>query len=77
VFVLKIRNDDLEEAGKLYQMVSGLFLHKRKTIYNNLSQYLKDPAKAKETLEKAQIKANLRPQDISLDGYLKLLRSLY
>ena len=77
VFVLKIKNDDLEEAGKLYQMVSGLFLHKRKTIYNNLSQYLKDPTKAKETLEKAQIKANLRPQDISLDGYLKLLRSLY
>jgi 16S rRNA A1518/A1519 N6-dimethyltransferase RsmA/KsgA/DIM1 with predicted DNA glycosylase/AP lyase activity len=58
-------------------MVSGLFLHKRKTIYNNLSQHLKDPAKAKEMLEKAQIKANLRPQDISLDGYLKLLRSLY
>jgi 16S rRNA A1518/A1519 N6-dimethyltransferase RsmA/KsgA/DIM1 with predicted DNA glycosylase/AP lyase activity len=58
-------------------MVSGLFLHKRKTIYNNLAQYLKDPTKAKETLEKAQIKANLRPQDISLDGYLKLLRSLY
>ena len=77
VFVLKIKNDDLEEAGKLYQMVSGLFLHKRKTIYNNLSQHLKDPVKAKETLEKAQIKANLRPQDISLDGYLKLLRSLY
>ena len=30
-----------------------------------------------EALEKAGIKANLRPQDISLDGYLKLLRSLY
>lgn len=77
VFVLKIKNDNIEEASKLYKLVSALFLHKRKTIYNNLSQHLKDNAKAKETLEKAGIKANLRPQDVSLDGYLKLLRSLY
>lgn len=77
VFVLKIKNDDIEEADKLYQMVSGLFLHKRKTIYNNLSQHLKDPEKAKKALDDAGIKANLRPQDVSLEGYLKLLRSMY
>ena len=76
VFVLKIKNDNLEEANKLYSLASALFLHKRKTIYNNLTQHLKDSAKAKEVLEKAQIKPNLRPQEISLEGYLSLLKAI-
>ena len=44
--------------------------------YNNLTQHLKDSAKAKEVLEKAKITPNLRPQEISLEGYLSLLKAI-
>ena len=74
VFVLKTKEDrDIEAANKLYALSSALFLHKRKTVLNNLAGYLKDAEKAKEALNKANIAPNKRPQEITLASYLALL----
>lgn len=77
VFVLKAKeNVDMEIANKLYALANSLFLHKRKTILNNLTNYLKDADKAKEALEKANIQPNKRPQELKLEAYLALLNAL-
>lgn len=76
VFVLDIINDNIKEAEDLYALCSAMFLHKRKTILNNLGSYLKDTEKAKEVLAKAKIPENKRPQEVTLDMYLALLKSL-
>lgn len=76
VFVLDVLNDNVAEANELYSMVSAMFLHKRKTILNNLGSYLKDNEKAKTLLVKAKIPENKRPQEINLEQYLSLLAAL-
>ena len=76
VFVLDIINNNAKEAEELYSLCNAMFLHKRKTILNNLGSYLKDNEKAKEVLAKAKIPENKRPQEMSLDMYLSLLKCL-
>lgn len=71
------KNADMKVASNLYSLVSALFLHRRKTISNNLSSYLKDSEKAKEILQAVGIKENRRPEEISLEEYLSLLSRLF
>lgn len=74
VFVLKAKEgSNIETANRLYVLTSAMFLHKRKTILNNLTSYLKDAEKAKRALEEANIAPNKRPQEITLGSYLTLL----
>ena len=73
VFVCDFRNDDLETASELYRLTSAMFLHRRKTILNNLSMALKDPEKAKKVLAAAKIDERKRPQNLTLQDYLTLL----
>lgn len=77
VFVLKTKEGrDIETANRLYSLASALFLHKRKTVLNNLTGYLKDSEKAKTILETAKITPNKRPQELKLESYLALLEAL-
>ncbi len=78
VFSLDFYEDknDLEKANKLYSLINALFLHRRKTIYNNLSTFIKDSDKAKDILAKANILPNKRPEELSLDDYLRLLDNI-
>lgn len=74
VFSLSFKNEaDKETAQALYSLVSALFLHRRKTIYNNLSSYLKDEESAKTILNACSIAPNKRPEEIGLTDYLTLL----
>ncbi len=76
VFTLSFKKGSSPEIAKeLYNLTSALFLHRRKTILNNLSSYLKDEAKAKEILLKANIEPRKRPEEIDLNGYLSILAS--
>lgn len=68
---------DLEKGKKLYSFVSAIFLHRRKTILNNLGGYLNDSKKASLLLAKAGIDERKRPEDLSLLDYQKLLSQLY
>ena len=66
------RNADLETATKVYKFAKSLFLNRRKTIYNNLKNYLSSADKANEILNKLGIPQNLRPENISPEIYLKM-----
>ena len=63
---------DLSKAKEVYLFAKSLFLNRRKTIYNNLQNYLKNKEIAGILLEKCQINSNSRPEDISPKQYLKL-----
>ena len=76
VFSLDFNDNDIEAASTLYSLLNGVFLHRRKTILNNLSGYLKDADKAKELLNKSSIPFTKRPEEISLEEYLCLLKLL-
>lgn len=67
----------LDTAKALYSVTSSLFLHRRKTIYNNLLSFTKSPAKAKDVLDKSEVNPLDRPEDISLAQYLSMVHQLY
>jgi 16S rRNA (adenine1518-N6/adenine1519-N6)-dimethyltransferase len=61
------------EERKFVAIVKSAFAYRRKTILNSLSMSLKLPRNETEILlKKAGIDPGVRPQDISLEGYLKL-----
>jgi 16S rRNA (adenine1518-N6/adenine1519-N6)-dimethyltransferase len=68
---------DIEKAGKIYALASTLFLHRRKTILNNLASMLGDSKKASVLLAKANIDEKKRPEDLTLQDYENLLSQLY
>ena len=73
VFTIEF-NDNInwEQANKVYLLAKQLFLNRRKTIYNNLSQYLGNKDKANEVLNKCGIPANYRPEQISPNKFLEI-----
>lgn len=78
VFTLTFnKNASHEVAVSLYRFLNALFLHRRKTILNNLSSFLADEEKAKSALLEAGIQENKRPEEIDLKGYLSLLSILH
>lgn len=77
VFLLRFNPDvSLKEADELYRFVSQLFLHRRKTILNNLSTVTKDNGKAKEALLLAGIDPKRRPEELTLEEFRKLCSQL-
>ena len=77
VFRINIREDaDLKTATNVYKFTKSLFLNRRKTIYNNLKNYLSNGDKALKVLEELKIAQNLRPENISPELYLKMYQSI-
>ena len=65
-------NKDLKTVKEVYKLAKSLFLNRRKTIYNNLKNYLSSGDKALEILNKLGVAQNLRPENISPEIYLKM-----
>ena len=65
-------NKDLKTAKEVYKLAKSLFLNRRKTIYNNLKNYLSSGEKAQIILDKLGVAQNLRPENISPEIYLKM-----
>ena len=57
-------------AIEVYKMCKSLFLNRRKTIYNNLKNYVKNIDLINEVLTKLNIDINRRPETISPNEYL-------
>ena len=75
VFEINIEHQcDLEEAKEVYQFAKSLFLNRRKTISNNLTNLVKDRDVANSILEKSGIKITARPEEIKPMEYLNLYR---
>ena len=62
----------LEIAKSVYKFSKALFLNRRKTIYNNLKNYIGSGEKALEILNKLGLDQNLRPENIKPEIYLKM-----
>lgn len=60
----------------LYETMNALFRHRRKTIANNLTEFIGSRSNALEILEKAGIIATKRPEELTIDDYLSLSRIL-
>ncbi len=65
-------NVDKKEVIDIYKFCKPLFINRRKTILNNLSNLLKDKEKAKLILKECDIKENKRPEEIVIQDYVKL-----
>ena len=75
VFEINIeRKCELKEAKEVYQFAKSMFLNRRKTIHNNLQNYLKSKNLSLDLLNQCGIKTTDRPEDISPLDYLKLYR---
>lgn len=66
------RND----AIGAFKVAKQLFLNRRKTILNNLSNYLKDKEKANKLLEELRIDPLLRPEQLAPTVYLSIWKYL-
>ena len=77
VFYIDIKNNNIrKEAIKTYNLAKQLFLNRRKTIYNNLQQYLGDKDKASILLEKLGTSPLKRPEELSPNFYYSLMKML-
>ena len=65
---------DNREAINVYLFSKNMFLNRRKTILNNLLNFIKDKEKAIQILSECEIEVNLRPEDISPKQFLQLYR---
>ena len=64
------------ENAQLFKLIKQLFLLRRKNILNNLTNVTRDKEKAKNLLEKLDIDVNKRPEELSIEFYINLLKLL-
>ena len=74
--ITMLDNKDLNTAKEVYKFSKAMFLNRRKTIYNNLKNYLSNGDKALGILNELGIAQNLRPENISPEIYLKMYLSI-
>ena len=72
VFEINIAKEINQEIIDAYKLAKSLFLNRRKTIYNNLSFFVKDKGLTKDLLSKVSIDPQLRPEQIKPEKYLEL-----
>ena len=66
------------EFNKIFVSVTkASFALRRKTILNNLTTYFKNKEKALDILSKAGIDTLTRPEQMSLNDYLNLAKTIY
>ena len=65
---------DKETIVGAYKLSKSLFLNRRKTIYNNLKNYLGNGERAKGILDTLKIEANKRPEDLPPLLFLEMFK---
>lgn len=77
VFSITSNNKNEIDKYKYLLFLKKMFIHRRKTIYNNLSLYLMNKDKAKMILDKLNISILTRPEQIIPDIYLNIFKLTY
>ena len=76
VFTIDINSGlDRSLCIDVYKFSKLLFANRRKTIYNNLSNIIKDKEKAKDILDKCGIDCSKRPEEIHYSKYVDLFKA--
>lgn len=77
VFQIELNgNIDREKALCVYKMAKQLFLNRRKTILNNLNNYLNNKDLAVKTLQNLNILETTRPEQLSPMQYVEIYDEL-
>ncbi|MDR1782483.1 MAG: 16S rRNA (adenine(1518)-N(6)/adenine(1519)-N(6))-dimethyltransferase RsmA [Bacilli bacterium] len=71
-FVFKKNNYHINDEHLFFDILRNMFNQRRKTILNNLSNYINDKQLSSKILSDLAINVNLRPENLSLEDYLKL-----
>lgn len=69
------KESNIDEIN-FFKVTKAMFLMRRKTILNNLTNYLKDKNKAEKILGELNCSTSTRPEQLDLDFYLKLAKKL-
>ncbi len=73
VFSIEISDKaDRKKCMEIFALAKLLFLNRRKTLANNLTNVLKDRNKAEQILSNVNIPINKRPEEISPEDYEKI-----
>lgn len=75
VIELEFNSRHDERAEKAYRFASAMFLQRRKTVLNNLKNYLHSSEKALAILEKMGIPQTYRAEQISPEQYWNIIES--
>ena len=77
VFTITLNDGvDRNECLNIYKMSKKLFLNRRKTIYNNLSNLLGDKSKAESILNELAISLNKRPEELSPEQFVHIFKKV-
>ena len=68
-----IKNDENKEA---YKLMCKIFLHRRKTILNCLTNVIQDKNLASEILKELSVNELLRPEQLDIEFYFSLIRQI-
>lgn len=63
---------ELSDEDAFFSFVHSTFLHRRKTLRNNLLKMVDDPPKVDKAIEMAQLHTKVRPENVSLEQFAKL-----
>ncbi|AKU80319.1 16S rRNA (adenine(1518)-N(6)/adenine(1519)-N(6))-dimethyltransferase RsmA [Spiroplasma turonicum] len=74
-FEINLTNQ-VEDKTDFINFIRLLFNNKRKTILNNLTNVLKNKDKAFSILLSSNIESNLRPENISVDEFIKIYKEV-
>ena len=74
--VFTIEFQDRSDLKDFYKFLKSGFLHRRKTISNNLSKIFNDPTLIKKTLQELGINETTRPEDIKQEDWMRLFSVL-
>jgi len=71
-------NENINQSNnkELYELMCQLFMFRRKTILNCLTNVVKDKEKANQILDKMNVKINLRPEQLDIEFYKSLTKQL-
>lgn len=76
VFFIDKTCDNSINRYQYLQFLKRMFLHRRKTIFNNLSLYLMNKQKAESVLKQCDTSILMRPEQVEPDVYLKIFKCI-
>lgn len=77
LFNYHLPTDKAKNEILLSEVIKGLLLNRRKTILNNLKNYLHDNEKALKVLIDLKIDEKVRAEDLSLNDFIAICNYLY
>ena len=75
-FISKKEKPKIKNETQFFSFLKQMFAQKRKTILNNLSNYILDKDHSREILHKANIEEKLRPENLKIEEFIKIFQQI-